>query len=243
MGESLYICIMNYKQIHDSIIDRAKTRVLPKEVYTERHHIIPRCMGGSDDKTNLVALTAKEHFIVHKLLVEIHPDVDGLFLAYYLFTNGTNRMNHKGNVYYKVGAKEYERVKIMYSKILSERSKNIQRTKEWCDNISKSQKGKKGQPHSEEWKVNHSIMVSGENHPMYNKKHKDDSKQKMSIAKKGKYTGSKNPNGKKIINTITGNIHDSLQEVAGILGISKAHLCRKINPNNKTHNNTPYQYV
>ena len=107
----------------------------------------------------------------------------------------------------------------------------------------KSQKGKKGQSHSEEWKVNHSKMISGENHPMYNKKHNDGSKKKMSIAKKGKYTGSKNPNGKKIINTITGEIHDSLQEVANILGVSKPHLCRKINPNNKTHNNTPYKYM
>lgn len=87
MGDFLYLYVMNYKQIHDSIIDRAKTRVLPKEVYTERHHIIPRCMNGSDDKSNLVDLTAKEHFIVHKLLVEVYPDVDGLVLAYFLFTN------------------------------------------------------------------------------------------------------------------------------------------------------------
>jgi hypothetical protein len=243
MGDFLYLYVMNYKQIHDSIIDRAKTRVLPKEVYTERHHIIPRCMNGSDDKSNLVDLTAKEHFIVHKLLVEVYPDVDGLVLAYFLFTNGTNRMNHKDINHYKVGAKEYERVKIAYSKILSERSRNIERTQEWKDNISKAQKGKKGRPHSEEWKVNHSKEVSGENHPMYNKKHKDSSKEKMSIAKKGKYTGSKNPNGKKIINTITGEIHDSLQEVATILNVSKPHLCRKINPNNKTKNDTPYKYV
>lgn len=115
MGDFLYIRIMNYQLIHDSIIDRAKNRVLPAGTYTERHHIKPRCMGGSDDKSNLVDLTAKEHFIVHKLLVEIYPNVDKLILAYYLFVNGTNKMNHKGNDYYKVGAKEYERVKIMWS--------------------------------------------------------------------------------------------------------------------------------
>lgn len=111
---------MNYQSIHDSIIDRAKTRVLPKETYTERHHIIPRCMGGSDDKSNLVDLTAKEHFIVHKLLVEIFPNEFGLVHAYYLFVNGTNKNNHKGNGYYRVGCKEYERVKILRSKVMSE---------------------------------------------------------------------------------------------------------------------------
>ena len=111
---------MNYQLIHDSIIDRAKTRVLPKEVYTERHHIIPRCMGGTDDKSNLVDLTAKEHFIVHKLIVDIFPNEFGLVHAYYLFVNGTNKNNHNGNEYYCVGAKEYERVKILRSKVMSE---------------------------------------------------------------------------------------------------------------------------
>lgn len=65
---------MNYKKIHDDIIERAKTRVL--DGYKERHHIIPRCMGGNNDASNLVNLTAREHFIVHKLLCEIYPDMD-----------------------------------------------------------------------------------------------------------------------------------------------------------------------
>ena len=58
-----------YKKWHDSIIDRAKNRVL--SCYTEKHHIIPKSCGGSDDKSNLVSLTVKEHFIVHMLLTKI----------------------------------------------------------------------------------------------------------------------------------------------------------------------------
>jgi len=119
MGDFLYLCFMNYQLIHDSIIDRAKTRVLPKETYTERHHIIPRCMGGTDDKSNLVDLTAKEHFIIHKLLVEIYPNEYGLILTYYLFVNGTNKSNHNGKEYYRIGVKEYERVKIFRAKVMS----------------------------------------------------------------------------------------------------------------------------
>jgi phosphoglycolate phosphatase-like HAD superfamily hydrolase len=53
-------------------VERARNRVL--DSYTERHHIIPRCIGGTDVKENLVDLTAREHFICHRLLVNIHPD-------------------------------------------------------------------------------------------------------------------------------------------------------------------------
>jgi len=106
MGDFLYICIMNYKQIHDSIIDRAKTRVLPKETYTERHHIIPRCMGGPDDKSNLVDLTAREHYVIHKLLTEIYPNHIGLHKAVW-FMSLITLDGRK----YKVSSHEYERHK------------------------------------------------------------------------------------------------------------------------------------
>jgi hypothetical protein len=55
-----------YSQTYYSIIERAKSRLI--EGYTETHHIVPRSMGGSDDDTNLVKLTAREHFICHLLL-------------------------------------------------------------------------------------------------------------------------------------------------------------------------------
>ena len=55
-----------YTKWYFNIINRAKSRVLGG--YTEKHHIIPRSLGGSDDLDNLVKLTAKEHYIVHLLL-------------------------------------------------------------------------------------------------------------------------------------------------------------------------------
>lgn len=61
---------MNYKKIYNQII--AKRKLFPFEGYTETHHIIPRCLGGTDDKDNLVKLSAREHFICHLLLVKIH---------------------------------------------------------------------------------------------------------------------------------------------------------------------------
>ena len=62
---------MNYRKHYDLLIERAKNRRL--EGYSERHHVIPRCMGGSNKKWNIVRLTAEEHFVAHELLVKIYP--------------------------------------------------------------------------------------------------------------------------------------------------------------------------
>ena len=62
---------MDYQHHYDVLIVRSCGRIL--ENYTERHHIVPRCMGGTDDSINLVDLTPEEHFLAHQLLVKIHP--------------------------------------------------------------------------------------------------------------------------------------------------------------------------
>lgn len=51
--------------------------------HSERHHIVPRCLGGTDDEENLIYLTYREHFIAHKLLAEENPDNRGLVYAYW----------------------------------------------------------------------------------------------------------------------------------------------------------------
>ena len=61
---------MNYKRLYDALISHAQ--VTGVEGYVERHHIIPHCMGGVDDKSNIVALTAREHFLAHLLLAKIY---------------------------------------------------------------------------------------------------------------------------------------------------------------------------
>lgn len=61
---------MNYEKIYHSIIDNRKKN--PIIGYTEEHHIIPRCIGGNNMASNLVKLTAREHFICHLLLTKIY---------------------------------------------------------------------------------------------------------------------------------------------------------------------------
>ena len=63
---------MNYKRIYESIIEKRKIDI-PTGYVEEHHCYIPSCLGGTDDKSNLVKLTAKEHFICHLLLTKMYP--------------------------------------------------------------------------------------------------------------------------------------------------------------------------
>jgi hypothetical protein len=63
---------LNYKKIYDALIERGKSRFLVG--YYEVHHIIPRCLGGTDESQNLVRLTPEEHYLAHQLLVKIYPN-------------------------------------------------------------------------------------------------------------------------------------------------------------------------
>jgi len=70
---------MNYKLHYEKLILRGKNRKL--DCYKEIHHIVPRSMNGTDDKENLVELTAREHFIAHILLLKIYPGKYSLIKA------------------------------------------------------------------------------------------------------------------------------------------------------------------
>lgn len=79
---------MNYSLCYNRLIDRAKERKLVG--YVERHHIMPRCLGGTDDALNIVVLTAREHYLAHLLLVKIHPGRSKLVYAAHMMTIGMN---------------------------------------------------------------------------------------------------------------------------------------------------------
>lgn len=86
---------MNYVKIYEALIEKASRRTL--EGYYEIHHIVPKCLDGSDDKTNLIALTPEEHFLAHQLLVKIHPNENKLVYAAAMMTlhSSGKRINNK----------------------------------------------------------------------------------------------------------------------------------------------------
>ena len=62
---------MDYQRIYSEFIADRKAKPKP-EGYTERHHILPRSLGGGDVAANLIDLTAEDHFFAHLLLAKIH---------------------------------------------------------------------------------------------------------------------------------------------------------------------------
>lgn len=65
---------MNYIKIYNSLVSNKADRRKGKDVYYESHHIIPKSLGGGNEKSNLALLTPREHFIAHKLLTKIYPN-------------------------------------------------------------------------------------------------------------------------------------------------------------------------
>lgn len=88
---------MDYQKIYNNIISRGKTRVLTE--YTETHHIIPRCLGGTDDLQNLVELTPEEHYTCHQLLVRIYPTNRKLLHAAMMMAVGTKNVKRNNKQY------------------------------------------------------------------------------------------------------------------------------------------------
>jgi hypothetical protein len=152
-----------YETWYYEITERARTRSI--DSYVERHHIHPRSLGGSDDKDNLVNLTAREHFICHWLLTKIHSGEARAKMIYAL--NGMKRGNEFAQRYKtKITARVYENLKKQFSEV-----------------HSATMKGKipwnKGVPITEEQRKKNSVAATG-------KKHSNDAKLKISAANVGR---------------------------------------------------------
>ena len=91
---------MNYVNVYYSII---KNRLAnPVEGYVECHHIVPKSEGGTDNDDNIVALTAREHYIAHLLLAKIYND--------YKMWHAVNLMSRL-NAKVKINSRLYEMVR------------------------------------------------------------------------------------------------------------------------------------
>jgi hypothetical protein len=131
---------VNYERIYNQIIARAHTRKLTD--YKERHHILPKSMGGSDDANNLVELTAREHFLCHWLLTKIYPTGNMHYKAVRAWAMmawcSTDLQSR-----YKITSRTYQRAKRALSKVMS-----------------RSQKGKNNNRYGQKWIHNLELQKS-----------------------------------------------------------------------------------
>lgn len=114
--------------------------------YHEKHHIIPICLGGGDEKENLIDLFAKEHFIAHKLLAKKYPHNSSLTYAWWM-------MSHIGRV--EISDEEYEEARISFCKAQTGRVYSEESRRKISDN------------HAD---------ISGENNPFFGKTHTEETK-------------------------------------------------------------------
>jgi len=112
---------LNYQKIYNALVEKARVRGLDKskhEGYFEIHHIIPRCLGGSDDKENLVMFTGREHFVAHMLLWKAFPENVSLMRAAHIMSSRwTNDIS--GNSHVGINSKVYSKLREEYSKAVS----------------------------------------------------------------------------------------------------------------------------
>lgn len=82
-----------YQNWYDQLIITRRNRSLPNDQYREKHHILPRSLGGDDSTENLIELTPREHFVAHLLLAHIHAGKNGMKMVHALrrMLTGHNR--------------------------------------------------------------------------------------------------------------------------------------------------------
>jgi NUMOD3 motif len=135
---SIYFLENKYTNTYYRIVSRAQTREKPN-TYTEKHHIIPKSLGGSNSKDNLAILTAREHFICHHLLTKMLTDPESkrkMIFAFYFMCH-KSRLT-KGR--YKPTARLFESIKIKRS----ESMKGSKLSPETRAKISDANTGKRG---------------------------------------------------------------------------------------------------
>lgn len=143
---------MNYRKQYERLIEsrRILNRVKNNDGLLEKHHIIPKSLGGSNDDDNLILLTPKEHYIAHLLLTEIYEGKDKAKMCYALLKMCQNNPNQKRGY----SSKRYEKAKQLVS--------------ENCSGGNHPSSGKN--LWSDKQKKEISERMKGENNPMYGNK-------------------------------------------------------------------------
>ena len=162
---------------YNSIIAQSQGRV-NLEGYYENHHIIPKSLGGLNTADNIVKLTAKEHFICHRLLTKMTAGLDKMRMTYAAW-----QLTHlNGRPRYKPSARTYQILK----KQISETRKGLRMSEEQKQKLRKPKteehKQKLRKPKTEEHKKSLSLSRTGKS---WGHKHSEKTKAKMSSWQKG----------------------------------------------------------
>ncbi len=176
---------MDYEKIYNNLISYSLnlSRQKGDGNYYELHHIVPKCIGGTNSVDNLVLLTAREHYVAHKLLCEIYPDNDKLHYSLWRMMNPQNK-NHIRS--YNISSYEYEYRRQIHQEKIRELGKKNKGNKFIMSDVAKKKMSdaKIGKPKSNSVKEKISNTLKGRTLSIEVKK-------KMSDVKIGKPSGMK----------------------------------------------------
>lgn len=149
--------------------------------YMEKHHITPKCMGGSNSKSNLIWLYAQEHYFTHELLARENPHNKSLAWAWWNMSNGRGK---NGQERYKVNANQYSDARKNFVKNVSGENHPFFGKTMSEETKQKMIATKKINPYimPQAEKDRRSKQMQGSNNPFYNKKHSDGTIKKIKEA-------------------------------------------------------------
>jgi hypothetical protein len=101
-----------YTRWYYNIIQHSKTRSLSG--YTEKHHIIPKSLGGNNAKNNLAILTPREHFICHMLLTKMTEGINKQKMIFGLWRMSVPTKNR-----HRITSTQYEQIRNEFCKVNS----------------------------------------------------------------------------------------------------------------------------
>ncbi len=120
-----------YQKWYLCFIEHAKNRQL--DGYFEKHHVLPKKLGGDDSSENIVQVTAREHFVLHSLLTRFTVGEARRKMCYALSFFRTNNKNHNRTL----NSRQYG----VARKALSEARKGAQPSEKCKAAVSKARKG------------------------------------------------------------------------------------------------------
>ena len=103
-----------YEEFINNILE-TRGRFACGDEYHERHHIVPKCMGGTNNEKNLIDLFAREHFEAHRLLALENPDNKKLTHAWWMMSTRLS----SSELEEKITAEEYEESRKAFSQMMS----------------------------------------------------------------------------------------------------------------------------
>lgn len=197
-----------YEKWYASIIENARLNTYA--IGKERHHVIPKSMGGNNESNNLVYITAREHFVCHWLLTKIYSTGE----EHWKMLNALRMMRaenpNQTRYNTKITSRVYANLKEEYSRLQSERIKGANNPnfgKTWSQEqkdthskkISgriqplaekekqvKSMIGRKRAAFSDEWKTKMSDAKKGENNTRYGIEVSDETRKKIGDKLRGR---------------------------------------------------------